>query len=111
MHLYGLCADMDSIQAIAARAGVPVIEDAAQAIGSCSRGRPAGSMGTAGCVSFFPSKNLGGLGDGGMVVTNDAGLAERMKVLRVQGAKPKYYHRFVGGNFRLDTIQAIVLAH
>jgi dTDP-4-amino-4,6-dideoxygalactose transaminase len=87
-----------------------VVEDAAQAIGSEYRDKQrAGSMGIAGCLSFFPSKNLGGLGDGGMVVTNDQALAERLRILRVQGAKPKYYHGVVGGNFRLDTLQAAVL--
>jgi dTDP-4-amino-4,6-dideoxygalactose transaminase len=110
VHLYGQCADMVPILDIAARHGLPVIEDAAQAIGAEYRdGRRAGSMGIAGCLSFFPSKNLGGLGDGGMVVTNDQELAERIRILRVQGSKPKYYHRFVGGNFRLDTLQAAVL--
>lgn len=110
VHLYGQCADMDVILEIAARHGLAVIEDAAQAIGAEYRdGRRAGSMGTMGCFSFFPSKNLGGLGDGGMVVTNDDRLAERLRVLRVQGGKPKYYHRVIGGNFRLDTLQAAVL--
>jgi dTDP-4-amino-4,6-dideoxygalactose transaminase len=110
VHLYGQCADMDPILQIATRRGLAVVEDAAQAIGSEYRdGRRAGSMGVAGCLSFFPSKNLGGLGDGGMVVTNDQTLAERLRILRVQGAKPKYYHRVVGGNFRLDTLQAAVL--
>lgn len=110
VHLYGQCADMEPILQVAARHGLAVVEDAAQAIGAEYRdGRPAGSMGSAGCLSFFPSKNLGGLGDGGMVVTNDQDLVERLRVLRVQGAKPKYYHRFVGGNFRLDTLQAAVL--
>ena len=110
VHLYGQCADMDPILQIATRRGLAVVEDAAQAIGSEYRdGRRAGSMGVAGCLSFFPSKNLGGLGDGGMVVTNDQNLAERLRILRVHGAKPKYYHRLVGGNFRLDTLQAAVL--
>jgi dTDP-4-amino-4,6-dideoxygalactose transaminase len=110
VHLYGQCADMDPILQIATRHGLAVLEDAAQAIGSEYRGkRRAGSMGMAGCLSFFPSKNLGGFGDGGMVVTNDETLAERLRILRLQGAKPKYYHRVVGGNFRLDTLQAAVL--
>jgi dTDP-4-amino-4,6-dideoxygalactose transaminase len=110
VHLYGQCAEMDPILEIAARHSIAVVEDAAQAIGSEYRDkRRAGSMGIAGCLSFFPSKNLGGLGDGGMVVTNDEFLAERLRILRVQGGKPKYYHRVVGGNFRLDTLQAAVL--
>jgi dTDP-4-amino-4,6-dideoxygalactose transaminase len=110
VHLYGQCADMDPILQIATRHGLALVEDAAQAIGSEYRdGRRAGSMGVAGCLSFFPSKNLGGLGDGGMVVTNDQTFAERLRILRVHGAKPKYYHRVVGGNFRLDTLQAAVL--
>lgn len=110
VHLYGQCADMTPILQVAAAHNLAVVEDAAQAIGSeYSDGRRAGSMGTAGCFSFFPSKNLGGLGDGGMIVTNDEQLAERLRVLRVQGGKPKYYHRVLGGNFRLDTLQAAVL--
>jgi dTDP-4-amino-4,6-dideoxygalactose transaminase len=110
VHLYGQCAEMSPILEIAARHGLSVVEDAAQAIGSEYRDkRRAGSMGIAGCLSFFPSKNLGGLGDGGMVVTNDESLAERLRILRVQGGKPKYFHRVVGGNFRLDTLQAAVL--
>jgi dTDP-4-amino-4,6-dideoxygalactose transaminase len=110
VHLFGRCCDMDAVGAIANAHGVAVIEDAAQAIGALDdRGRIAGTIGTAGCLSFFPSKNLGGFGDGGMVLTNDAQLAERMKVLRVHGSKPKYYHHLVGGNFRLDALQAAVL--
>lgn len=110
VHLYGQCADMAPIMDIAKRHNVSVIEDAAQAIGSEYRdGRRACSMGTIGCLSFFPSKNLGCLGDGGMAITNDSELAERMRILRVHGSKPKYYHKVIGGNFRLDTIQAAVL--
>ena len=109
VHLYGQCADMDSIMRLAEEYELKVIEDAAQAIGAKYRGRPAGTLGHTGCFSFFPSKNLGGYGDGGMVVTKDAGLAEKLKILRVHGAKPKYYHSLVGGNFRLDALQAAVL--
>ena len=110
VHLYGQCADMAPIMELAKRHNLGVIEDAAQAIGSEYRdGRRACSMGTVGCLSFFPSKNLGCLGDGGMVVTNDADLAERIRILRVHGSQPKYYHKLIGGNFRLDTIQAAVL--
>ena len=110
VHLYGQCADMGPIMDVAKRYNLGVIEDAAQAIGSEYRdGRRACSMGSIGCLSFFPSKNLGCLGDGGMVVTSDPELAERMRVLRVHGSKPKYYHKLIGGNFRLDTIQAAVL--
>ena len=110
VHLYGQCADMAPILDIAKRHNLSVIEDAAQAIGSeYHDGQRACGMGTIGCLSFFPSKNLGCLGDGGMAVTNDPDLAERMRVLRVHGSKPKYYHKVIGGNFRLDTIQAAVL--
>lgn len=114
VHLYGQMADMDPIMEIANRHGLAVIEDAAQAIGSEYTGadgqaRRAGSMGDLGCFSFFPSKNLGGYGDGGMVVTNDPELAQRVNILRKHGAQPKYHHKFVGGNFRLDAIQAAVL--
>ena len=109
VHLYGQMADMDSIMEIAERYSLYVIEDAAQAIGAEYKGRRAGSIGHLGCFSFFPSKNLGGFGDGGMVVTNDPDLAEKVRVLRVHGAKPKYHHHVVGGNFRLDALQAAVL--
>ena len=109
VHLYGLCADMDAILAVAQRHGVPVIEDAAQAIGATYRGRGAGSMGAVGCFSFFPSKNLGAFGDAGLVTTNDAALAARARLLRVHGMEPKYYHHVVGGNFRIDALQAAVL--
>jgi len=109
VHLFGQCADMDPILAAAAERGIPVVEDAAQAIGATYKGRKAGSMGTCGCFSFFPSKNLGAAGDGGMIVTSDAALAERCAVMRNHGSKPKYYHHFVGGNFRLDAIQAAVV--
>lgn len=110
VHLYGQCADMSPILEVAGRRNVSVIEDAAQAIGSEYRdGRRAGSMGAMGCFSFFPSKNLGALGDAGMVVTGRSELAERLRILRVHGGQPKYYHQVVGGNFRLDTLQAAVL--
>jgi len=110
VHLYGQCADMGPLIEIAKQHKLNIIEDAAQAIGSEYRdGRRASSMGTIGCLSFFPSKNLGCLGDGGMAVTSDPELAERMRILRVHGSKPKYYHKLIGGNFRLDTIQAAVL--
>jgi dTDP-4-amino-4,6-dideoxygalactose transaminase len=109
VHLYGQCADMDELLEIAARRGLTVIEDAAQAIGSEYRGRRAGSMGRYGCFSFFPSKNLGAAGDGGMVVTGDAAAAEKLRMLRNHGMSPKYYHAILGGNFRFDTLQAAVV--
>lgn len=109
VHLYGLCAAMEEVGAAAARAGVPVIEDACQAIGSTVRGRQAGSMGAAGCFSFFPSKNLGAFGDAGLVTTGDAALAREVRLLRNHGADPKYIHTRIGGNFRMDTLQAAVL--
>jgi dTDP-4-amino-4,6-dideoxygalactose transaminase len=109
VHLYGQMADMDEIMRIATARQLVVIEDAAQAIGAEYKGRRAGSIGDYGCVSFFPSKNLGAFGDGGMIVSNDAKRAERLSVLRAHGSKPKYYHKIVGGNFRLDAIQAAVV--
>jgi dTDP-4-amino-4,6-dideoxygalactose transaminase len=110
VHLYGQCADMDALLPIATRFNLAVVEDAAQAIGSeCPGGRRAGSVGTIGCFSFFPSKNLGAFGDGGMCTASDDALADRLRVLRVHGGKPKYYHAMVGGNFRLDELQAAVL--
>jgi len=110
VHLYGQCADMDPVLKVAQKYQLEVIEDAAQAIGAEYPGkRRAGSIGKLGCLSFFPSKNLGALGDGGMVVTNDELLSEQIRILRVHGSKPKYYHRVVGGNFRLDELQAAIL--
>lgn len=109
VHLFGQMADMQPIMEVAQRHNLVVIEDAAQAIGSEYQGQRAGSIGHMGCFSFFPSKNLGGFGDGGMTVTNDPVLAERLQLLRGHGAKPKYYHKIVGGNFRLDALQAAVL--
>ena len=134
VHLFGLCADMDPLLALARKRGVAIIEDAAQAIGSKYGGRQAGTMGEFGCFSFFPSKNLGAFGDGGLVTSNDDGLAARVKMLRNHGAEPpasapaapqggsgeaspkprigvggKYFHKYIGGNFRLDALQAAVL--
>lgn len=109
VHLYGQMADMDVIMDVATRHKLVVIEDAAQAIGSEYKGRRAGSIGHMGCFSFFPSKNLGGFGDGGMVTTNDPALYEKLKLLRNHGMQPKYYYRLIGGNFRLDALQAAVL--
>ena len=109
IHLFGDCADMDPLLQIARKRGVAVIEDAAQSIGSEYRGRRAGSMGDIACFSFFPSKNLGCYGDGGMLTTNNPDLHERLAALRVHGAKKKYYHDWVGINSRLDSLQAAVL--
>lgn len=110
VHLYGQCADMEAILTVAGRAKIAVLEDAAQAIGAEYRpGRIAGSMGVAGCLSFFPTKNLGGVGEGGMVVTNDDALAGRIRMLRVHGSKVKYRHEAVGGNFRLNALQGAAL--
>lgn len=110
VHLYGQACDMDRIMEIANRHNIPVIEDGAQAIGCQYKdGRKVGSIGLMGCYSFYPTKNLGGFGDGGLVVTNDEALAIKLKQMRNHGMEPKYYHKFVGGNFRLDAIQAAVL--
>ena len=110
VHLYGQMADMDAVMQIANDRGLVVIEDAAQAIGAEYNGRRAGSIGHYGCFSFFPSKNLGAAGDGGMVVTGDARRAEKLRVLRGHGSKPKYYHKIIGGNFRLDALQAAIVS-
>ncbi|MDB4349457.1 DegT/DnrJ/EryC1/StrS family aminotransferase [Omnitrophica bacterium] len=109
VHLYGQCADIDPILKLAREYGLKVIEDCAQAIGALYKGRRAGSLGDVGCISFFPSKNLGAFGDGGMVVTNDEGLAEEIKVLRVHGSSSRYSHDALGYNSRLDNLQAAVL--
>jgi dTDP-4-amino-4,6-dideoxygalactose transaminase len=110
VHLYGQAADMASLVDIAKRYGLFIIEDAAQAIGTeTPDGKRVGSVGDIGCFSFFPSKNLGAFGDAGLCTTNDPELAERMRVLRVHGGKPKYFHALIGGNFRIDELQAAVL--
>lgn len=110
VHLYGQAADMDTIMEIANENGIPVIEDCAQSIGVEYKGhKPVGSMGMCGCFSFYPTKNLGAFGDGGLITTNDEDLYKRLVQMRNHGMEPKYYHKFVGGNFRLDAIQAAVL--
>jgi dTDP-4-amino-4,6-dideoxygalactose transaminase len=109
VHLFGLSADLDPIMDAAGRAGIPVVEDAAQAIGATYRSRPVGGIGMFGGFSFFPSKNLGAFGDAGLLTTNDDRLAERARLLRTHGMKPKYYHHVVGANFRMDALQAAVL--
>ena len=109
VHLYGLMAEMDPILAAASERGIPVIEDACQAIGAEHRGRQAGTLGVAACFSFFPSKNLGAFGDAGLVTTSDPALAHELRLLRNHGAEPKYFHKKIGGNFRLDALQAAVL--
>jgi dTDP-4-amino-4,6-dideoxygalactose transaminase len=110
VHLYGQCADMDPILKVAADNRLVVIEDAAQAIGATYGKKPAGSLGDLGCFSFFPSKNLGAFGDGGMVTTQSDSLFEKLRALRVHGSFPKYYHKMVGGNFRLDALQAAIVS-
>jgi dTDP-4-amino-4,6-dideoxygalactose transaminase len=110
VHLYGQLCDMGALMAVAARLGLAVIEDAAQAIGAeDGAGKRAGSFGAIGCLSFFPTKNLGAFGDAGMCVANDQALGEKLDILRVHGGKPKYYHPLIGGNFRIDELQAAVL--
>jgi dTDP-4-amino-4,6-dideoxygalactose transaminase len=110
VHLFGQTADMDALMDLAARYGLTVVEDAAQAIGAkTAAGADAGSIGAIGCLSFFPTKNLGAFGDAGLCLTNDAALAERLRILRVHGGERRYYHAVVGGNFRLDALQAAVL--
>ena len=109
VHLYGQCADMAAINKIARNYGLPVIEDAAQSIGAEYKGKRAGSIGDMGCFSFYPTKNLGGFGDGGMVTTNSPKLAELVRMLRVHGSKTRYYHDLVGANSRLDELQAAVI--
>ncbi len=109
VHLFGQMADMEPIMEVANKRNIAVIEDAAQSITSTCKGKKAGSIGTAGCFSFFPSKNLGGIGDGGMIVTNDEKFYQRAFIMRNHGSKPKYYHEFIGGNFRLDPMQAAAL--
>lgn len=109
VHLYGQPADMEPLLEIARERGLKVIEDAAQTIGALYMGRPVGSLGNAGCFSFFPTKNLGCFGDGGMIVTNDSEVAERLRMLRVHGSRKKYYHEVLGINSRLDELQAAVL--
>ena len=109
VHLYGQCAEMDPLIELAAARGIPVVEDAAQAIGAEDTRRRAGSLGTIGCLSFYPSKNLGGAGDGGMLTTNDLEHARRLRMLRVHGEERKYHHQVVGINSRLDSLQAAVL--
>jgi dTDP-4-amino-4,6-dideoxygalactose transaminase len=110
VHLYGQCADMDPLLEIAVRRGIPVIEDACQAHGAEYRGRKAGTLGQAGCFSFYPGKNLGALGEGGAVITNDAAIAEKMRMLRDHGARKKYEHDFPAYNFRLEGLQGAFLA-
>ncbi len=110
VHLYGQCADMQPILKIAEKYNLIVIEDAAQAIGAEHNGMRAGAIGDFGCFSFFPSKNLGAFGDGGMVTTNSEALYDKLRILRVHGGRPKYYHKMIGGNFRLDALQAAIVS-
>jgi dTDP-4-amino-4,6-dideoxygalactose transaminase len=109
VHLFGQCAAMDRLSELANEHNIRIIEDAAQSFGATYKGRPCGGLADIGCFSFYPSKNLGTLGDGGMVTTNDAGLAAKLKALRNHGSEVKYYHKYVGWNARLDTIHAAML--
>src|SRR3989338_1858304 len=109
VHLFGLCADMDAIRGLAKKHGLVVIEDAAQAFGATIDGRRAGSLGDIGCFSFYPTKNLGGGGDGGMLVTSSATVAEKVRMMRDHGSRVKYRHEFIGMNSRLDELQAAIL--
>jgi len=109
VHLYGLAAELDPLMAAADRAGIAVIEDAAQAIGATYKSRPLGGIGALGCFSFFPSKNLGAFGDAGLLTTNDDALARQARLLRTHGMQPKYYHHVIGANFRMDALQAAIL--
>ncbi len=110
VHLYGQCADMDPLLELSKKFNLLIIEDAAQAIGSEYKGRRAGSMGHFGCFSFFPSKNLGAFGDGGIVTANAETFYEKLDILRAHGSHPKYYHKYIGGNFRLDALQAAIVS-
>ena len=114
VHLYGQCAEMGAVLALAERHGIPIIEDGAQAIGASYPGadgvRKAGALGDLGCFSFFPSKNLGGIGDAGLVTMGDPELAARVRQLRMHGENPRYHHAFIGGNFRIDPIQCVALS-
>src|SRR5207247_2137461 len=109
VHLFGLSADLDPIVDTASRAVVPIIEDAAQAIGATYKSRPVGAFGALACFSFFPSKNLGAFGDAGLLTTDDEALAKRARLLRTHGMELRYYHHLVGGNFRMDALQAAIL--
>ncbi len=109
VHLFGQSADMDPLLLAASRAGIPIVEDAAQAIGATYKSRPLGSLGAFGCFSFFPSKNLGAFGDAGLLTAMDDGLAKRARLLRTHGMEPRYYHHLVGANFRMDALQAAIL--
>lgn len=109
VHLFGQCADMDEIMRLGKKHGIGVVEDAAQAIGAKYRGRGAGSIGQIGCFSFYPTKNLGGMGDGGLMTTNDDAIADKLRLLAAHGMSPRYYHKVVGINSRLDSIQAAIL--
>jgi dTDP-4-amino-4,6-dideoxygalactose transaminase len=109
VHLFGLMADMPPLMDLARARGIPVVEDAAQAFGARREGRAAGAVGDIGCFSFFPTKNLGAFGDAGLVTTNDEDLGRRLRIIRLHGSEPKYFHKMVGGNFRIDALQAAVL--